>query len=48
MRDPHFVQRGLFDYKVENGSGKTMAALPLPISPQFREKPGAKKTRPLR
>ena len=48
MRDPHFVQRGLFDYKVENGSGKTMAALPLPISRQFREKPGAKKTRPLR
>jgi crotonobetainyl-CoA:carnitine CoA-transferase CaiB-like acyl-CoA transferase len=48
MRDPHFVQRGLFDYKVENASGKTMAALPLPIPPQFLEKPGAKKTRPLR
>ena len=48
MRDPHFVQRGLFDYKVENSSGKTMAALPLPISPRFREKPGTKKAPPLR
>jgi crotonobetainyl-CoA:carnitine CoA-transferase CaiB-like acyl-CoA transferase len=48
MRDPHFVQRGLFDYKVENSSGKTMAALPLPISPQFRDKSGAKKAPPLR
>ena len=43
MRDPHFVARGLFDHKVESASGKTMPALPLPIAPEFRDKPGAKK-----
>jgi crotonobetainyl-CoA:carnitine CoA-transferase CaiB-like acyl-CoA transferase len=43
MRDPHFVARGLFDHKVESASGKIIPALPLPISPEFRDKPGAKK-----
>ena len=43
MRDPHFVERGLFAPKTEIGSGEIMAALPLPIAPQFRDKPGAKK-----
>jgi crotonobetainyl-CoA:carnitine CoA-transferase CaiB-like acyl-CoA transferase len=47
MRDPHFVQRGLFDYKVESASGKTIPALPLPIAPEFRGQPGAKKAPPL-
>src|SRR5664279_443517 len=47
MRDPHFVARGLFDHKVESASGKSMAALPLPIAPEFRDKPGAKKAPPL-
>jgi alpha-methylacyl-CoA racemase len=43
MRDPHFVERGLFAHQVEIASGKTMPALPLPIAPQFRGKPAAKK-----
>ena len=43
MRDPHFVERGLFAHRVETGTGKTWPALPLPIAPQFRAKPGAKK-----
>jgi alpha-methylacyl-CoA racemase len=43
MRDPHFVERGLFTHKVETASGKSLPALPLPIAPQFREAPGAKK-----
>jgi crotonobetainyl-CoA:carnitine CoA-transferase CaiB-like acyl-CoA transferase len=43
MCDPHFVARGLFDHKVESASGKIIPALPLPIAPEFRDKPGAKK-----
>lgn len=43
MRDPHFVERGLFVHRLEGASGKTMPALPLPIAPEFREAPGAKK-----
>jgi alpha-methylacyl-CoA racemase len=43
MRDPHFVARGLFAHEVESGSGKKLPALPLPIAPQFREPPAAKK-----
>jgi crotonobetainyl-CoA:carnitine CoA-transferase CaiB-like acyl-CoA transferase len=47
MRDSHFVERGLFAHKVETASGKTMPALPLPIAPEFREVPAAKKAPPL-
>ena len=47
IQDPHFVERGLFDHKIESAAGKTMPALPLPIAPNFREKPGAKKAPPL-
>jgi len=47
MRDPHFVQRGLFAHTVEGASGKTIPALPLPIAPEFRDKPGAKRAPPL-
>jgi alpha-methylacyl-CoA racemase len=43
MRDPHFVGRGLFAHGVEGHSGRVLPALPLPISPQFRGKPGKKK-----
>src|SRR5882672_367330 len=43
LRDPHFVERGLFDFKVESAAGKSIPALPLPIAPEFRDKPGAKK-----
>lgn len=37
MRDPHFIGRGLFDYRVSNESGETIPALPLPIAPRFRD-----------
>src|SRR6476620_10742156 len=43
MRDPHFVARGLFANQVVTASGKTLPALPLPIAPEFRDAPGAKK-----
>lgn len=43
IRDPHFVQRGLFAHEVLTDSGKTLPALPLPIAPEFRESPRAKK-----
>jgi crotonobetainyl-CoA:carnitine CoA-transferase CaiB-like acyl-CoA transferase len=42
MRDPHFVERGLFAHRVASASGKPLPALPLPIAPQFRDKPSAK------
>lgn len=42
MRDPHFVQRGLFAHSIATASGKTMPALPVPIAPAFRERPSAK------
>jgi crotonobetainyl-CoA:carnitine CoA-transferase CaiB-like acyl-CoA transferase len=47
LRDPHFVERGLFAHQVETTSGKSIPALPLPIAPQFRDKPAAKKAPPL-
>jgi crotonobetainyl-CoA:carnitine CoA-transferase CaiB-like acyl-CoA transferase len=47
LRDPHFVERGLFAHQVETASGKAIPALPLPIAPQFRDKPAAKKAPPL-
>jgi alpha-methylacyl-CoA racemase len=47
MRDPHFVARGLFAHQVASSAGKTIPALPLPISPEFRDKPGIKKAPPL-
>src|SRR5215510_913866 len=43
MRDPHFVDRGLFAHRAATASGKSLPALPLPISPGFREAPGVKK-----
>jgi alpha-methylacyl-CoA racemase len=43
MRDPHFIERGLFAHQVASASGKTMAALPVPIASEFRGKPGLKK-----
>jgi crotonobetainyl-CoA:carnitine CoA-transferase CaiB-like acyl-CoA transferase len=43
MRDPHFVERGLFAHQTATTSGKSLPALPLPISPAFREPPGVKK-----
>jgi crotonobetainyl-CoA:carnitine CoA-transferase CaiB-like acyl-CoA transferase len=43
MRDPHFLERGLFAHQVATHKGKMIPALPLPISPEFRERPHAKK-----
>jgi alpha-methylacyl-CoA racemase len=43
MRDPHFVERGLFAHQAATASGKSLPALPLPISPEFRKPPGVKK-----
>ena len=43
MRDPHFVERGLFAHQVGTESGKALPALPLPIAPEFRAAPGTKK-----
>jgi crotonobetainyl-CoA:carnitine CoA-transferase CaiB-like acyl-CoA transferase len=48
MRDPHFVQRGLFEHQVAVGADEKLPALPVPIAPQFRSKPGAKKAPKLR
>lgn len=43
VRDPHFVERGTFAHEVAIASGKRVPALPLPISPEFREPASAKK-----
>lgn len=37
MRDPHFVERGLFEHKLENEAGRRISALPVPIAEQFRD-----------
>lgn len=39
LRDPHFVERGLFAHRLTLAGGKEMPALPVPVDPQFR-KPG--------
>jgi alpha-methylacyl-CoA racemase len=39
VRDPHFVERGLFAHKVDVGS-RSVPALPVPIARQFRVTPG--------
>lgn len=46
LRDPHFVQRGLFAHRISAASGASMTALPLPIAPQFRDAPGSRKPAP--
>ncbi|HLH88552.1 MAG TPA: CaiB/BaiF CoA-transferase family protein [Xanthobacteraceae bacterium] len=37
MRDPHFVERGLFTHEAASSEGRVIAALPLPIAPAFRD-----------
>jgi crotonobetainyl-CoA:carnitine CoA-transferase CaiB-like acyl-CoA transferase len=37
MRDPHFVERGLFAHQVTGSTGTVIAALPVPIAPAFRD-----------
>ena len=43
MRDSHFVERGLFAHSIDSAAGASIPALPLPIAPEFRATPGAKK-----
>ncbi len=38
LRDPHFVERGLFAHKVAGASGAMLPALPLPLDPAFRSR----------
>jgi alpha-methylacyl-CoA racemase len=46
LADPHFVERGLFAYSVAGPSGATMRALPVPVSPPFRDAPEKVKAAP--
>jgi crotonobetainyl-CoA:carnitine CoA-transferase CaiB-like acyl-CoA transferase len=46
LRDPHFIERGLFAHKVAGRTGATMPALPVPIAPQFRADPATVKQVP--
>jgi len=46
LHDPHFVERGLFAYSIAGSSGATMGALPVPVSPEFREPPAKVKCPP--
>src|SRR6185437_568696 len=43
IKDRHFVNRGLFAHQVAMASGRCVMALPLPIAPDFRDVPSAKK-----
>jgi alpha-methylacyl-CoA racemase len=47
MRDPHFVARGLFAYRVIGSDGTSMTALPVPIAPAFRDGARDKASPPL-
>ena len=40
LRDPHFVERGLFAHQVAGATGATMPALPVPIDPAVPQRPG--------
>ena len=44
LHDAHFVERGLFAHKVAGPSGKTMAALPMPIAPTLRGVPETRRS----
>ncbi len=35
-KDPHFLERGLFDHVLENQAGQRIPALVVPVAPQFR------------
>jgi alpha-methylacyl-CoA racemase len=37
IRDPHFVERGLFGHQVTGKAGGSIPALPLPLAPAFRK-----------
>jgi crotonobetainyl-CoA:carnitine CoA-transferase CaiB-like acyl-CoA transferase len=46
LRDPQFVERGLFAHQVTGPTGVSMPALPVPIDPQFRDDPDVSKAMP--
>ena len=46
LRDPHFIERGLFAHKVAGPTGATMPSLPVPIDPAFRGAPADVKAVP--
>lgn len=37
LTDPHFMERGLFDYRIQQKNGETIGATVMPIDPQFRD-----------
>jgi len=39
LSDPHFAARGVFAAKLA-AEGRQIAALPVPVAPQFRSQPG--------
>ncbi len=47
LEDPHYKQRGIFDWGLENTAGEVIPALPLPLAPEFRAAPSALSAPPL-
>ncbi len=46
LADQHFLERGLFDYVLENEEGDSIPATVVCVSPQFRGSPTARKSAP--
>jgi len=46
LRDPHFIQRGLFEHRARSAQGATLPALPVPVDPQFRDAASSEKASP--
>ena len=46
LADPHFLERGLFDYVLENEEGDSIPATVVCVSPQFRDSPITPKSAP--
>jgi crotonobetainyl-CoA:carnitine CoA-transferase CaiB-like acyl-CoA transferase len=46
MADPHFAMRRVFDHGLENEDGARIAAAPVAVAPQFRERQGEPKRAP--
>ena len=46
LSDPHFLERGLFDYVLENEEGDSLPATVVCVVPQFRAPPNVAKSAP--
>ena len=46
LDDAHFRARGLFDHLLESAHGERIAALPVPVAPEFRAAPGTPQRAP--